>query len=106
MNKYDSIQPILEDWAHAHGLLILTNYQGEEIRATEIVDDKGAIYGLWVSVPDSRGHLTIGAAAHRKRGPLLKKECSVPDLRTELERCYHEIDAWIRESGSTRTPVK
>lgn len=106
MNKYENIQSILEDWAKAHGLLILTNYQGEEVRATDIVDDNGEIYGLWVSAPDSNEQVTIGAAAHRKRGPQLRKECTVADLRTELELCYHEIDAWIQDSGSTRTPVK
>lgn len=41
---YESIQPVLDDWAQAHGLHLFTEYQGEEVRATHIVDDKGGIY--------------------------------------------------------------
>ena len=106
MSKYGTIQAVLDDWAQVHGLHLFTQYQDEEVRTSHIVNDKGAIYGVWISPPSEDGKVTIGAASHQKRGPSVRKDCAVADLRNALESVYKKVEEWITEAGSTRTPVK
>ena len=106
MSKYASIQAVLDDWAQAHGLHLFTQHQDEEVRSSHIVDDKGTIYGVWISPPSANGKVTIGAASHRKHGTSVRKYCAVADLRHALESVYEQVEEWITEAGSTRTPVR
>jgi len=33
MSNYEAIQPILDEWAHAHGLHLFTQHQDEEVQS-------------------------------------------------------------------------
>jgi hypothetical protein len=106
MSNYEPIQPILDDWAQAHGLQLFTQHQDEEVRATHIVDDKGAIYEVWILPPNEAGMVTIGAALYQKRGSAIRNDCAVADLRRALEKTYKQVTTWIAESGNTRPPIR
>jgi hypothetical protein len=102
--KYEDLDPILDPWAKAHGLMISTKYRDEEVRSACIVDDTGNVFsiGVW---PD-QDTVRIGVGDHQTKSHSFRTESTLNELAATLEETYARVDGWINESGSTRTPVQ
>jgi hypothetical protein len=106
MIDYAKIDPILAEWAKDHGLHIFTQYKDEEVRAIDVVDDAGNIYGVYVAPPDQDGKIKVNASGRGKKAPSASRTATVANLSQVLEATYQEIEDWIHSRGNTRTPVK
>lgn len=101
--KYKDIDPILNAWAKRHGLYMHTEYKDDEVRDTDIIDDAGNPYGLYVSEPDGNGDMQVSYAGNGHEAITI--DATLDNLDTILEKAYSDILRWITDSGNTRTPV-
>jgi hypothetical protein len=91
--SYAIIDPILIPWVSKKGLKLFTSFKDEEVRSTEVVDQRGNRYQIWVEPADSSGQYPVYAWDYKKRksqfiGPL-------KDLEHNLEKAYSEVQMWI-----------
>jgi predicted RNA-binding protein len=101
---YEEIDKILLPWLKKYGLHVYTKYRDDEVRAIDVVDDAGEVYGMSVSPLDESGKCIVYAGSRRlKSGKSL--ESSLSDLENNLDNAYAQIEEWIRNAGHTRTPV-
>jgi len=92
--SYQSLDPIIQDWADKHKLTIYTSYQDYEVRSTDVVDNEGRKYQIWVDPPDQYGNVGVHAWDYRKR----RKDYTTPtkDLGNCLELAYNSVLLWIQ----------
>ncbi len=45
---FSKVKDSFSEWANASGLMIQTEYKGEEVRSTDIFDENGCKWQLWL----------------------------------------------------------
>ena len=101
--EYSDLDPILEDFSDRYGLHFSTKYQDEEVRYTLIVDDAGNAFDLWVLCNGKS--IAVSGGDRQIKGRTYGINTSLVELAENLEVVYARIEAWIKESGNTRTPL-
>ena len=112
--SYSDLDPALNAWAERHGLHVFTRSRDYETRTVMVVDDAGDTYSV-VIAPSGAGLVNVGAAVGNRSGRLVTREereslrhreqVPLAGLAAALERCYAEVESWIRLGGHTRTPA-
>ncbi len=92
--SYKAIDAILDEWADAHGLLILREYKEMSVRSVEDRSERPYRYQIWVDEPDENGMIGIHAWDLRKNGK--RRDLAVPrdELRNCLEKVLEAAKSW------------
>lgn len=53
---YAEIDIPLFTWASKQGLVVATDYRGEEVRSIQISDENGSRFQIWIEPPDDQKH--------------------------------------------------
>jgi hypothetical protein len=91
--SYNSIDPILLPWIKKNGLKLFTSFKDEEVRSTEVVDQKGNRFQIWVEPVDLGGQLSVYAWDFKKRK--LQFKGSINELALNLDKAYSYVQQWI-----------
>jgi hypothetical protein len=78
-----------------------TVFKDDEVRDTDIIDDAGNSYGIYISEPDARGVVQVTYSADGHKAVTIKT--TINELDSKLEQAYSAVLAWITDSGNTRT---
>jgi hypothetical protein len=95
--SYEQIDDTLNAWASEHGLHIFTEYQGYEVRSTDVVDQSGNKYQIWIDVPEADGKVEVHAWDYKKRREdYIATKLS---LMQALEAAHAQVALWIDETS-------
>jgi hypothetical protein len=76
--KFSDFDEILENWSKQIGLITLKQYQDNEVRSWEIVDDDGNTYQIWIELHQKE---TIRVCCCNKRDREFKLDCSINSIQ-------------------------
>lgn len=91
---YQWVDPVLEQWAHHHGLRVCTSFKDEEVRSVEVVSPDARRFQIWLDPPGPGAHTTVHAWDFGERRASFK--AGPGDLDVQLERAYAEVRSWYR----------
>jgi hypothetical protein len=99
--SYDVIDSVLKRWATAHGLHIYSEFKGEAVRSTDLVDAQGRRCQMWLDPPDSGGRVGVHVWDYRKR----RKDFtgSVETLGEVLEQALVQGKEWLAAKQIARS---
>lgn len=99
---FEEIDPTLARWCQSRKLLLQREYRGEPARSTELVDDQGCRYQLWVEKNGSDLWTAHAWDFGDRRGVW-----SAPsgDLASALDLALDQVMEWIGRDGHGWHPV-
>ena len=94
--SYDKIDKTINVWASQRKLNIFTLYQDYDVRSTEVVDELGNKYQIWIDEPNSDGSVEVHAWDYKKR----RKDfiTTALDLMSALEAAHQQVSSWIDDT--------
>ena len=102
MSQYASIDPVLSQWAEAHLLTWLSDYQDYEVRTFFLNPSRRDRVQIWVDPPQD-GCATVGVGQNRKGLPRLNRvekiTCTVSDLSNALDKALDLAEIWLGEEA-------
>lgn len=99
---YDLVDPILRRWASRHGLAVMDEYRGEEVRSLELTDDHGRRYQLWLDPPVEGGRVAVHAWDFRRKR--MERVTTISELEQCLEEMLRAVSQWM--SHEEASPAK
>jgi hypothetical protein len=90
--SYAGIDPILDRWAAANGLTVMTSYKDYEVRSIDLVDAQGTRFQLWLDPPGETGAVGVHVWDYRKRRA--DYEVQLEDLAEYLDGALQTASEW------------
>lgn len=90
--SYARIDPILDRWAAANGLIVMTSYKEYEVRSIDLVDSQGARFQLWLDPPGETGRIGVHVWDYKKRRA--DYEVKLEDLADCLDEALQAASEW------------
>lgn len=97
---YDSIDPLIHDWAQRHYLKLFTASGDQEARFAYFSSKSGECYQIWIR-PPTRGKVLVGAACVEGRTARSRphtQRVPIADLPVELENVLNLVVRWMAPS--------
>jgi hypothetical protein len=90
--SYNSIDPVIQEWAKKHSLPVYTQYKDVEVRSMELVSVNGKRAQIWIDKPL---HGLVGLHAWNYKKLRRDWNVSMAKLDSALEQVYQVSMAWI-----------
>lgn len=90
--SYARIDPILDRWATANGLNVMTSYKDYEVRSIDLVDVRGTRFQVWIDPPGATGRIGVHVWDYRKRRA--DYEVQLEDLAECLDEALQAASDW------------
>jgi hypothetical protein len=94
--KYADIDPIIDEWAKEHSLVISKSYKEYEVRSVDVVDKKGGRYQIWIDLPESKDEIKVSAWDFREKK--IQYDTDIKMLFDTLEKTFSCVQRWKEEN--------
>lgn len=91
--SYSIVDPILEDWAKIHELIIQKIFKEVEVRSIDMVSPEGKRFQIWIDEPDQAGNTGVHVWDMKKK----KRDFTATklSLKNMLEAAYQQAHSWF-----------
>jgi len=99
--NYETIDPILSNWAARHALQLHTRYHETEVRTVFFEGTNSERAQIWIDPPHPGGKITVHAAVYRRRGrdnQSIELSADLSNLAIVLDEAFDTVSGWLEST--------
>ena len=90
---YQSIDPVIQEWARNNNLQVYNSYKGDEVRSVEYREGPRRGYQIWIDVPNAENLVQIHVWNFRNLRRVFTVDAS--ELYDYLQRSLTLAKSWL-----------